>query len=370
MAKGKHSTALFEVIQADKRFQKKTTRDGALRTPKWWFKSPGWRPSTAGGGNDLKSENEAGPAPEAAPAANLLASAPAFEAQAPVQPPVAPEPVPAPVTTPAVAEEVVVEQPARGPSRLRRPHWLGGKSLALDPDRHVVTLRLKYNTAIVGGFAVLVMLGLAYVIGRQVGHGPATTYAGPSTDEVKAGPVQRNVMDVRPTGTAARPNAVRPAARSSATGGLSGVPVTRLPGNPQGSTPQTQPPAVTNPPPPNAVPGAVATGLPRQVNLNYIIIQSYPESERKMADEAVQLLERNGVGATVEHGLRGYGSNLVVIGTAGFEKGYSDTPEYKAYLKKIERVSEAAYKNNGKGGKRNFKAFGPPQGYKWDKTGA
>ena len=66
MAKGKHSTALFEVIQADKRFQKKTTRDGALRTPKWWFKSPGWRPSAGGGGNASPDTEPASPGNAAA----------------------------------------------------------------------------------------------------------------------------------------------------------------------------------------------------------------------------------------------------------------------------------------------------------------
>jgi hypothetical protein len=365
MAKGKHSTALFEVIQADKRFQKKTTRDGALRTPKWWFKSPGWRPGDSG-----TNSTESDPAPSDNAAA---ATTPRADAQESAAPAVAPEAAPAPVAAATVAEEVVVEQPSGAPSRLRRPAWLGGKSLALDPDRHVVTVRLKYNTAIVSGFAALVMLGLAYVIGRQVGNGPAATYAGQSTDEVKAGPVQRNVMDVRPSGAgssgnAARPNAGRPSARSGgATGGLANVPVTRLPANTQPPA-VNLPPVVTHTPAPGAVPGAAAVGVPRQVNLNYVIIQSYPESERKMAEDAVQVLERGGVGATVEHGLRGYGNNLVVVGTAGFERGYNSTPEYQAYVKKIQRISDAAYKSS-KGSKRTFKEFQPSQGYKWDKVG-
>jgi hypothetical protein len=191
---------------------------------------------------------------------------------------------------------------------------------------------------------------------------------------VKAGPVQRNVMDVRPTGggggNPVRSNAGRPSGRSGgaaggATGGLAGVPVTRVPANPQ--APASNQPAVTHTPEANAVPGAAAAGLPRQVNLNYVIIQSYPESERRMADEAVQVLERGGVGATVEHGLRGYGNNLVVVGTAGFERGTGGTPEYQAYVKKIQRISDTAYKSL-KGSKRTFKEFQPNQGYKWDRT--
>ena len=41
MAKGKHSTALFEVIHAGKGVQDRRGRQSILRTPTWWFKSKG-----------------------------------------------------------------------------------------------------------------------------------------------------------------------------------------------------------------------------------------------------------------------------------------------------------------------------------------
>src|SRR3954447_15677508 len=38
MARGKHATALFEVIHTAKLKDKTTEKSGAFKTPKWWFK--------------------------------------------------------------------------------------------------------------------------------------------------------------------------------------------------------------------------------------------------------------------------------------------------------------------------------------------
>src|SRR5689334_12165591 len=46
MAKGKHATALFEVIHSGKKFDQPAARKGVLATPKWWFKSRGKSSST------------------------------------------------------------------------------------------------------------------------------------------------------------------------------------------------------------------------------------------------------------------------------------------------------------------------------------
>lgn len=114
MAKGKHSVALFEVIQAGK----SSSRANSLRTPKWWFKS-----------------KKTDPAP------------------------------PAPVAVPEVEDS---SAPAP-----RTP----GVDLKLDPDRQRIKFEVSYTSAIVAAFTVIVVVGLSYVIGSHMTRGPAAALA-------------------------------------------------------------------------------------------------------------------------------------------------------------------------------------------------
>jgi hypothetical protein len=64
MAKGKHSVALFEVIQLDSRF-KKTAPVDALKTPSWWFKRSGGEKDVAAKAATLaRTRPAAAPAPK------------------------------------------------------------------------------------------------------------------------------------------------------------------------------------------------------------------------------------------------------------------------------------------------------------------
>ena len=102
-------------------------------------------------------------------------------------------------------------------------------------------------------------------------------------------------------------------------------------------------------------PRPVAATSVRQAGLNYVVIQSYPT--RPEAEAAVQLLAREGVAATVESNLRGWGADwFSVMGTRGF--GRISGPEYEAYLAQIRTVSDK-YAPVPK-----FKQFAPT-GYKW-----
>lgn len=334
MARNKYSTALFEVIHADKRFQKKTTREGALRMPKWWSKGRTGTPA---------AEAEEAPfvvSPEAASAAPTT----------PVEaPPAEPEPSP---TAPEPADGIDFDAPPQDPTQPKRAGRRSGRKVALDPDRHELTLRVRYNTAIVTGFAVLVAIGLAYVTGRHTGRGPASAYGGPTTEEIRQGPVNADVTEIKTPSrapTRVPRNSEAPAVSRTTTPGTA----VRTPA----PVPAPAPAAGSS-----AVPGAEWVGRPRQIGLNYVVIQSYPSDLRKMADEAVDVLARGGVDASVERGLRGYGSKWVVVGTAGFDS--VRTPEFQAYVKKIERISEAAYKAS-KTSKRSFSAFQPQPGYRW-----
>ena len=93
----------------------------------------------------------------------------------------------------------------------------------------------------------------------------------------------------------------------------------------------------------------------RQVDLNYVVIQSYPNEA--MANEARELLKRSNVGTTVERGLRGWGPTWYsVVSTKGFAQRSS--PECRAYMDQIKAISNQHMKQ------RSFKAFEPTL-YKW-----
>ena len=148
MAKGKHSTALFEVIHRAKRPQVVAQK---LRTPNWWFK-----------GNQT-----------ARPAA--------------------------PPVEPALDEPQTPEPP----TPQRRVSVGAGRSavhMAFDRARQEITLRLRYTTAVVAGFGVFAMIAMSYVVGRHLTHGPQAASAGESqhVQQLLSQPAQQNVMDVHP----------------------------------------------------------------------------------------------------------------------------------------------------------------------------
>jgi hypothetical protein len=89
------------------------------------------------------------------------------------------------------------------------------------------------------------------------------------------------------------------------------------------------------------------------MNLNYVIVQSYPEKEKQMADEACDVLNRAGIPCTLEKGVVGYTTAdwYCVVGTTGFEK--ASGPVYTKYIEDIEKV------NANYAGKSRFKRFTP-----------
>jgi hypothetical protein len=103
---------------------------------------------------------------------------------------------------------------------------------------------------------------------------------------------------------------------------------------------------------------SVFTPTNRQVNLNYLLIQSY--GDQKTAQEACDFLNKGGVPCTIEQGVKNWRKDFyLVIGLQGFPR--ASGPEYIEYRKKIEALSAQ---------------FAPPHSYKrfdpiaikWDKT--
>ncbi len=279
MAKSKHSTALFEVINKGKR----SARAGSgspLDTPKWWFKS---RDATA---------------------ASPPASAPASASSQPPQ--------------------TLASSPAA-------PMGAALNEMRVDRDRQQISLRLNYTSALIGLFVLLVVLVLAYVIGRHFSRA-ATPMLTPPSEEIMSGPVSGSALDLSRPAAPANP-APAPAAA--------------------GDAPRTW----TAPAPPATL---LVDDVHRTIGLNYVIVQSYPVE--KDAAEARDLLLKEGILCTAEHTPPTYGRGdwYSVIGIKGFDK-IRNVPEFEQYVRAIEQAS----KKFAAGSK--FKKF-DPQPFRWRET--
>jgi hypothetical protein len=303
MARGKHAAALFEVISSSKRVN---TTAGALRTPKWWFKS---RPTGA-------------PAPLGEPAEMELQSH--F---------VAPDPTP---------EAMVRHEPvamAAGANGSRR------SGFQFDPHRQEFTMRLRFSTAVVAGFALLVAVGMAYVMGRHGAGGPQTADASPTlpTTEIRKQGVVPGALDVN-----------RRTPRTTVNSGNSGT---------NGAPPRRNEPVKPRETintgiasDPVSDPAPQPTVGPRSTKLNYIIVQTFPPDKTQVAQQAVDYLKRSGIFCTIESAPVGYKSGwIAVIDTRGWE--HTSTDECQAYVAKISTLGE-------KFGKSRYDHF-QPNLYRW-----
>jgi hypothetical protein len=268
MAKRK-STALFEVIHSSQR----SGSGGALSTPRWWFKS------------------------------KARANAAAAE--------------------PAGASAAVNREPLLPRSSIQ---------FEFDRERQEIALRLRYTTAIVGAFAALMIVALAYAVGRHIAGGPSPAYAAATSESLLRQSPDPSAMDVSPRVAApGASGATTPASASQ------------------------QPSSVSKSPAPAA--NGVEVNAQRSVGLNYIIVQSYPNE--KIADEARDFLIGSGIPCTVEKGPKDWASDpswCSVITTAGYAHIHS--PEYETAARTITTLGETF------AAKAKFKRF-DPHAYKW-----
>ncbi len=254
MAKGKYSTALFDVIR----------RDGPLSRPK----------------------------------DNALPGAPASR------------PTPTEAVSPTL-EGVPAEPAPRAPHR-------------------EMLIRLTYPTAVAAGMALATIVGGAFLAGQKSVRNIRPAISLETGDEVRQQQPQPDVVNVAH-------NIERPGPGETADN----------PGVGHGKAATTD--------------AGLATAKGRINGANYIIVQSYPEQERKMAEDAVKFLHENGIEATIEKDLPRWGLAgwYTVLGTTGFEK--ISSTQCDAYSKKVRDISERYAK------KGSFKAF-DPKPYRWGKT--
>jgi hypothetical protein len=392
--KRKNSTALFEVISAGRMDRKPVA--AALKTPRWWFKGQSGPAADTSSPVTIQTD----PAdPTANVTAAMLyrarqwmtpAPAPAQTAPAPVAAEPEPEAVRAPepasalddayatadlqdvgladtappgaatavalrppgvaMTSPTTTALAPVAAPARAivpPSAAvpqaaaaqpGSPRALGRSKFRFDEDSQEVTLKMRYTTAIVTAFTVLVVVGTAYVIGRHLAEGPNPATASErqqSTAQVRKGPSQPGVMDL--------------------SHGSGNGPLARLETNnkPRPETPPrtsngAAPPAANPVPAPTSAVYADAHIAPdgtaqRISNLNYVMIINLPSQYRQRAYEVRDLMTANGVPCTVEKVSKERGAPRIpandgwyaVVGVRGFSPKFGQLSEYRAYRNAI-----------------------------------
>ena len=364
MARRKDAVALFEVITATKRKQEADAaarqaapQQPALRTPKWWFKNRSSRPQQSDT-IDLHSFTPAALPPAQYQQHPQLSPPPADESAGLLAQPSLVQRV---ASAPPAERVTIPEQRTHGgdpfgldipdaPAR-SRSSWMGfgRKKIAIDPDRREVTFRVRYGTAIVVGFALCVAIGLAYMSGRQ----RDSANAGPNritSEDVRRGAINANVLDIRSGRNAADAD---------------NAPPTNDEDLARQASDRTSPDAPTAVTPKAASPIAFAPGtgiekgLPRQNNLNYVIVQSY--DNEKSAVEMVKALEAAGIPCTIERMLNGWSTNdnyYIVVGLHGFPK-LKSSKEYNEYIRAIEIVGRRLAMNP------KAKKFETPMPYKW-----
>jgi len=97
----------------------------------------------------------------------------------------------------------------------------------------------------------------------------------------------------------------------------------------------------------------------RQINLNYVLIQSY--GDEKTATEARDFLNKNGVPCTIERGVKNWRKDFyLVIGLQGFPR--ASGPDYLAYRSRIEALGAQFAPSP-----RSYKRF-DPVAIKWDRA--
>ena len=307
MAKSKHSTALFEVINKSSRPEQAAQ---SLRTPKWWFK--GYQ------------------TPKPAPA-----EAPSFSE------PTASAAPPTPLARRASGVTRLNDPSSRHDDRDSESDPAGRSTVhvAFDRQQQKLTLQMRYTTALAGSFLLCALIGAAYVIGRHLSHGPQSASASeqPHFDPLLRQPPQPGVTDIARghTGKQPVPTTVEPVREAARPGG-------------------TQPPAVN---PPAAITANIVSGLPRTVGWNYVVIQSYPPQEAQAAQAAKEYLTRNTLPCTIER-IPDYNPRqgwVCLIGTAGFTKVHST--EFESYLQTIRALADK-YQTS------RFDRF-DPHPYKW-----
>ncbi|HZK80767.1 MAG TPA: hypothetical protein VFC46_06855, partial [Humisphaera sp.] len=297
MARRKHAAALFEVMSGDKKGR--ISRSNALpRNSSWWFKSRAEPDVIA-----AVDPND--------PTTGTIKSSLIAPRIAAVEEPEPPRDT-GRQATPVVRPKRDLIDPTRPANA--RPGAEDSRSVHFDRARREVKLRLPLTHAIVASFAVMVIVGMAYVMGkRELANTPelSTTETTPAA-----------LPDVQPISTA-KPKVLdvsRPKPRPPVSGGAGMIGTSRLPaGGPHVRDHDfTSTPSIANSAQGmHVAPRTTALIGPRTVGLNYVVAQCYPSEQ--IAKDARDFLIKNGLPFTVEKGCSWAPKWFSVVSTRGFE---------------------------------------------------
>jgi hypothetical protein len=251
---------------------------------------------------------------------------------------------------------------ADGSSNKSRTLRSAKRPVRLNYGGQQINLRLTYTSAAISAFGLMVVVGLAFLVGKTLSHGPASAGAA-SINAVKNGPVLPGVLTPVPGRSSSNDDDAIPSKPRTAPP----TPAQKNPVNPPKNGQTTQhadhPQAPPTTPPPAPQPAPAPSGLgpngKRIVGMQYVWIQSYPDPED--ANDAVEALAKAGIQATSEKGIWLAPGWSCVVGTRAFDHTRNN-PEYDAYAKAIKDVS------NSFAAQSKFRRFDPkPVGWKEQK---
>ena len=241
--------------------------------------------------------------------------------------------------------------------------------MSLDGERGTVRFQLSYTATVVAIAGVFLLVAMGYVVGRHGARRALPALAEQTTDELRAGPASPEVLDVGPDSqvamaTTTTPTSATPTSASPAPAATTVVPRPTAPA--AAASRQTAGATATAVTASNALRGSFTepkqtapvvrvTGK-RTVGAHYVIMQTYPEQERQLAEDAVKLLSSNGVPCTIETGIPFAPKWLAVVGCTEFDR-VKNSPQYDQYIALIQQIGSKATMSH-------FKQF-QPQPYKW-----
>lgn len=332
MARSKNAAALFEVMKNGKGMASRESESGR---PRLWFKQRDEAPETSSDPNDPTFSKIKSPLIALSVESVEIASR---VADAPVAQP----------SSPRLASKLRSSLPQSAPQRSAASSGESSAALYFDRMRRELRIRLNLNGMIVTAFAMITVVGMAYVMGR---------HDAPPGIELSS---SETVADNDASKPAPQPSALdltrRPAKASAAAGFADGAGAHALPSS--HARERDAGPALLQAnsaqgmhlAPPTAE-GALTEDMPRTIGVNYVIAQSYPNQQQ--ATDAHDFLAKSGIPCTVEKGPQGWANPnwYSVVTLRGFE--HIHTPECEAFRHQIEKLGDK-FAGNGK-----FKRFDP-----------
>jgi hypothetical protein len=206
--------------------------------------------------------------------------------------------------------------------------------VAFDRDKHQVTVKVRFNTAVISLVALLVVVGAAYIIGKRAGK-PSSAGASPApapqpAPQAKAGAGGPLDVPARPKTGSPKSNDLQPIPdRVARNNGAQPAP----PGGPGSS--QLSPSGIFED-------AKIDSGVARRtVGYNYCIISRYRGDQQEIAIDVSDFLNQHGVPNTIESGspqLETPADGYVIVGTRGFGKVFSGEQVYKDYRNAVNQA--------------------------------